>query len=73
MSIIELLKEQSVWYEFLQYKIDGGHLSKQDQEKIENYIKNKEYEPIIENIIKRKQFAIPTMKHINKKNSLFVY
>ena len=69
MSIIELLKKQNIWYEFLQYKIDGGHLLKQDQEKLKNYIENKEYEPIIENIIKRKQFAIPTMKHINKKNS----
>lgn len=69
MSIIELLKNENVWYDFLQYKIDGGHLPKQDQERLEDYIKNREYESVVENIIEGKQFAIPTMKHINKKNS----
>mgnify|MGYP006874697509 CR=1 FL=1 len=53
MSIIELLKKQSVWYEFLQYKIDGGHLTKQDEEKLRTYIDNEEYLPIIEKIIRK--------------------
>ncbi len=69
MSIIELLKKQSVWYEFLQYKIDGGHLTKQDEEKLRTYIDNEEYLSVVEKIIKKEAFTIPTMKHINKKNS----
>ena len=69
MSIIELLKEEKTWNEFLQYKIDGGHITKQEQEKLAKYIKNKEYMPIVDKIIDREDFAIPTMKNINKKNS----
>ena len=69
MSIIELLKKENTWNEFLQYKIDGGHITKQEQEKLAKYIKNKEYMPIVDKIIDREDFAIPTMKNINKKNS----
>ena len=28
MSIIEMLKEENVWNDFMKYKIDGGHLPK---------------------------------------------
>lgn len=69
MSIIELLKEEKIWDEFLKYKIEGGHLSKQQQTELEEYIKNKKYEPIIEKIINKEPFSISTVKHINKKNS----
>lgn len=69
MSIIELLTDKNTWTEFLQYKIDGGHLGKRDQEKLEKYIANKEYEEVVKRIINREDFALPTMKHINKKNS----
>lgn len=69
MSIINLLKEENTWNEFLQYKINGGHLSKWEQKKIEEYIKNKEYEPIVKKIIDGNNFSIPKMKCINKKNS----
>ena len=69
MSIIELLNKESTWNEFLQYKIDGGHITKQEQEKLTKYSTNKEYIPVIDKIISREDFAIPTMKHINKKNS----
>ena len=69
MSIIELLKEENVWNDFLKYKIDGGHLPKREQEKLEKYIKDKEYEVVVERIINRESFPVPEMKHINKKNS----
>ena len=69
MSIIELLNKESTWNEFLQYKIDSGHLTKQEQKELVEYIKNKEYKPIVKGIIDKETFAIPTMKHINKKNS----
>ena len=69
MSIIELLKKENTWYDFLQYKINSGHLTKQEQEKLETFIENKQYEPIVEKIMNKKDFSIPTMKHINKKNS----
>lgn len=69
MSIIELLKEENTWNEFLQYKIDGGHITKQEQEKLAKYITNKEYVPVVDKIINKEDFVIPTMKHINKKNS----
>ena len=69
MSIIEQLKKENVWNEFLQYKIDGGHMNKQEQKGLEAYIRNKEYEPVVESIVNKEPFAIPTMKYINKKNS----
>ena len=69
MSIIELLKEEKTWNEFLQYKIDGGHVMQQEQERLIKYIKNKEYLFVVEEIINGDNFPVPTMKHINKKNS----
>lgn len=69
MSILESLKNENVWAEFLQYKIDGGHLSKREQESLGQYIQNKEYLNIVNKILNKEEFPIPTMKHINKKNS----
>ena len=69
MSIIKLLKEESVWNDFLQYKINTGHLSKQEQIKLDEYIQKKEYMSIVESILNKEKFSIPEMKHINKKNS----
>ena len=67
MSIVELLKKEAIWTEFLQHKIDGGHLSKLEQEKLEKYIANKDYEPVVESIINKQDFPLPTIKCINKK------
>ena len=69
MSIIELLKEKDVWYSFLQHKIDGEHLSQQEQNRLKTYIENEEYKEIIDGIMSGKDFPIPEIKHINKKNS----
>lgn len=69
MSIIELLNKESTWKEFLKYKIDGGHLMKQEQSRLVEYIENKEYVPVVDKIINEEVFPVPTMKHINKKNS----
>ena len=69
MSIIKQLKDENVWNQFLQYKVDGGHLTKQEQESIEKYIENKEYESIVDSIICGGPFPIPKVRCINKKNS----
>ena len=69
MSIIELLTCENTWEEFLEYKVDGGHLSKQQEARLTEYIQNKEYVPVVEGILRKEDFPIPTMKCINKKNS----
>lgn len=69
MSIIELLMCENTWEEFLEYKVDGGHLSKQQEARLTEYIQNKEYIPVVEGILRKEDFPIPTMKCINKKNS----
>lgn len=69
MSIIELLMCENTWEEFLEYKVDGGHLSKQQEARLTEYIQNKEYVPVVEGILRKEDFPIPTMKCINKKNS----
>ena len=69
MSIIELLMCENTWEEFLEYKVDGGHLSKQQEARLAEYIQNKEYIPVVEGILRKEDFPIPTMKCINKKNS----
>ena len=69
MSIIELLMCENTWEEFLEYKVDGGHLSKQQEARLAEYIQNKEYIPAVEGILRKEDFPIPTMKCINKKNS----
>ena len=69
MSLIEQLRDESIWRAFLESKINGGHLSKKDQMELEKYINDKVYEPIVESILQGDEFPIPTMKRINKKNN----
>lgn len=69
VSIIELLREEKTWEDFLKYKINSGHLSQKEQIQLEEYIYNKEYLPVTQQILNQEQFAIPEMKLINKKNS----
>ena len=40
MSIIELLMCENTWEEFLEYKVDGGHLSKQQEARLAEYIQD---------------------------------
>lgn len=69
MSLIELLKNEKTWIEFLEYKINGGHLTKRECEELKQYIFDKAYLPIVDDIILGRNFTIPVMKQINKKNT----
>lgn len=69
MSLIELLKDEKTWNEFLEYKINGGHLTKRECEELKQYICDKAYLPIVDDIVLGRNFTIPVMKQINKKNT----
>lgn len=69
MSLIALLKDEKTWNEFLEYKINGGHLTKRECEELKQYICDKAYLPIVDDIILGRNFPIPVMKQINKKNT----
>ncbi|MBR5272717.1 MAG: hypothetical protein IKU25_04905 [Clostridia bacterium] len=65
----DIIKEKSFWKEFLEYRLEGGHLSKIEEEKLFSYVENEDYLYDVEEFLAGKQFPLPTIKVINKINS----
>lgn len=70
MAIIECLEKQTHWLEFLQYKIDGGHMSKAEEADLYTFILNEEYLPVVKGIRKGVDFPYPKIVILNKSNSI---
>lgn len=65
--ILDMAKDQQIWKEFLQYKIDNQHLSKKRQKEYLTYIDNQRYIHIIQAIESgRYDIPVPVKKTINK-------
>ena len=60
---------ENVWQEFLEYKINSGHLSKRDEKILKVFIENKEYLPIVNKMLSCENFPIPKKKYISKLGS----
>lgn len=67
MSILDLIKDKSEWLNFYNYKLDRGHLTKEEQEELEKFINEERYVRLA-SMIKNKDFnfTIPIKKIINK-------
>ncbi len=70
MEILDEMEEQRVWQEFLQYKVEKGHLSVAERKEYENYIEKETYIPLLEEI-KNAEFCppVPIKKEINKEGA----
>lgn len=68
MEILDELEDQSVWQEFLKYKIEKGHLSTSERKELEDFIEKKIYISLLKEI-KTVEFCLPVpmKKEINKE------
>ena len=67
--MIELLKNPLVWDVYYKYKLEKGHLSEEDQEELEAFIKAEAYLPIVEKILQGEGFSVPRKVIISKMYS----
>ena len=65
-SILYRLNSQSVWREYLEYKLEKGHLSKKDQEALAEFIELKKYEDTVTRILDGEPLSTPNKKLVNK-------
>lgn len=70
MEILEMLFSPDIWQDFLQYKIEKQHLSRQEQRDLEEYIRTQKYIPLL-NAVFNAGFIppLPVKKEINKGGS----
>lgn len=64
-----LLNKREVWLEFLEYKLSGGHLSKEDENMLSGFIEAQSYVPLAEKIARGECFAPPKKAAISKMSS----
>lgn len=68
-SILDEIKNEDIWYEYIDFKEKQLSVSKQEIDKIKEYVVSQKYLEIAENICNGKYvFSIPTKKLINKIN-----
>lgn len=67
MEILDALYLPNTWQEFLQHKIEKQHLSKSEQEKLEEFIAEEKYVEILHSVEDpEKRLPLPVKKEINK-------
>ena len=79
MKIIsEIITDHAQWLSFLSYKLEGGHLRKNEAEDITAYVENKEYLPLLKLYLDGGEFSVPravvlNKQYSNKKRTVFIY
>ena len=43
MEIIDKMKQHELWIDFMNYKISGGNMKKEDCEDLQKFVSEKEY------------------------------
>ncbi len=67
MELWEQLFLHEKWQEFLQYKSDKQHLSKQEKEELEQYIEKRKYLSVLANMEgENMELPLPLKKEVNK-------
>ena len=67
--MLQDLCSQSVWLEYLEYKISGGHLHPDEEKALRVFIEAEDYLPVAESILRGESFAPPKKKAISKLHS----
>lgn len=57
------------WQQYVEYKRDGGHLSRKDMSELEKFVQEQRYLTVAENIQNGGTFAPPRKKEISKMSS----
>jgi len=65
-SLLIQLQKPIVWHDFLNYKLEKGHLLPREQQQLSEYIKTHQYLPLAQKIIEGGSFSLPQKKLINK-------
>ena len=65
----DLLSKREVWQEYLEYKLSGGHLSKEDEKALSDFLEAQRFLPVAERIARGECFAPPKKAEISKLNS----
>lgn len=76
--MIELLMNENMWDEFYRHKTEKGILLEKDRQKLEGFIRSKEYMTIVEKILQGESFSTPrkvciSKMHSQKKRIVYVY
>lgn len=70
MSILEELKSEAVWQEFLTYKIEKNHLSPKEQEAWTAFVETKQYQAITDRLLEEDFcFDYPKKVCVNKSGT----
>lgn len=67
--MLNALRCHRVWQDFLEYKKTGGHLSREEEQALSDWIQSKAYLPVVERIIRGETFAPPQKSEISKMGS----
>lgn len=69
MSVLDQLRNEHFWIEFLEYKLSGENISKYEEKDLRKFISNEEYLPIVEKILTNQPFPLPQLRELNKKST----
>lgn len=70
MTILEQLKDDSVWQAFLTYKTSHDLMDREEQEDLESFVADRAYLPLALAILEGDyQFSIPLRRELNKQGS----
>lgn len=69
MGILDNIDKRETWEEFLQYKTDGGLLSKREEGELRAFIQSEGYKSVAAAIRAKKAFPYPVLYQINKTSA----
>ena len=69
MTILSKLQDHQHWLAFFEYKRSGGHMSFVEEQALEKFIEQAEYEHVVEKICAGEPFSLPQMTILSKKDS----
>ena len=70
MKIIDSITDKNEWLMYLQHKIDGENIRREERKKLERYIKEEKYTYLKDKITEGEFFsALPVKKMVNKEGS----
>ena len=69
MSVLDQLRNEHFWIDFLEYKLSGENISKYEEKDLRKFISNEEYLPIVEKILTNHPFTLPRLRELNKKST----
>lgn len=69
MDIFSTLQSAEGWRLFGEYKLQGGHLTKKEEQDLLHFIENREYLPVVERLLRGEPFPPPRKAAISKLHS----